>query len=1078
MFNITEESIKKSTLNDRTFKKSINYYKNNYVKNLLYYKNKYAFSAIVEGTKNYNVDLNFDRNGQLQHAECNCPAYREYWGYCKHISATLLDIMHKDSIGTFDSKEKRNNEQIQKLLDNYRFNSDSKIPINIEYNYEFYPQGRDGYKNASTLNLRIGEDKLYVVKSIKALFQHIEHNEPMVYGKNFTFEPKIHKFKEEDQPIIDMLKEIYDNESYINEYSSYGSGSLFKGKNVILTPNTLKRFFSMMKQRKLNARIYHNYYENIEVKDDDINLNFSLKDSEKDLSLEMDYNGLLVPLDQNGNYFFSNKSILNISEKQRKNLIPIYNHLSKNIETSIKIPKEYREDFISEIYPSIKKIGNINIDEKVKSSIYNPDLIKEVYLDNENDNIIANVKLIYGNTTIEPFSKEKRDLQNDERILLRDIENENEILNIFENANFKVNKDNNIYLDDEEDIYNFLNNMLPKLQKQADVYYSNSFKNIELKTSSAFSGGIRLNEKTDMLEFSFEIDGVNDDELREIFNSIKKNKKYYRLKDGSFLPLNMNNLNHMSNIIDNLDLDLDNFNDSIIEIPKFNSLYLDNEFQGEFNYINRNLAFKQLVQNIKEPKDMEFSAPKHLTNILRNYQMVGFKWLKTLSTYSLGGILADDMGLGKTLQVLSFLLSEKKEKGSKPSLIIVPTSLVYNWEDEKNKFAKDLNTLVISGDKNSRKEMIKQINEYDLIITSYPLIRRDSELYSDFNFRYCILDEAQHIKNPTSQNAKSVKMINSENNFALTGTPIENSLTELWSIFDFIMPGYLFSHNKFMKKFEKPIIKNDNNEALYTLKKYITPFILRRLKKDVLKELPEKIEHKITAELTNDQKKVYLSFLNEIKGEIKSSIAEKGFNKSQMKILAGLTRLRQICCHPNTFIENYNGSSGKLKLLEEILDDALESNHRILLFSQFTSMLSIIKKLLKSKNIKYKYLDGSTKSEERRELVKEFNDGEGEVFLISLRAGGTGLNLTGADTVIHFDPWWNPAVENQATDRAHRIGQKNTVHVMNLITKGTIEEKIYELQEKKKKIVDSVIKPGEKMVSKMTEQELRDIFGI
>jgi SNF2 family DNA or RNA helicase len=281
-----------------------------------------------------------------------------------------------------------------------------------------------------------------------------------------------------------------------------------------------------------------------------------------------------------------------------------------------------------------------------------------------------------------------------------------------------------------------------------------------------------------------------------------------------------------------------------------------------------------------------------------------------------------------------------------------------------------------------------------------------------------------------------------------------------------------------MKKFEKPIIKNDNNEALDTLKKYITPFILRRLKKDVLKELPEKIEHKITAELTNDQKKVYLSFLNEIKGEIKSSIAEKGFNKSQMKILAGLTRLRQICCHPNTFIENYNGSSGKLKLLEEILDDALESNHRILLFSQFTSMLSIIKKLLKSKNIKYKYLDGSTKSEERRELVKEFNDGEGEVFLISLRAGGTGLNLTGADTVIHFDPWWNPAVENQATDRAHRIGQKNTVHVMNLITKGTIEEKIYELQEKKKKIVDSVIKPGEKMVSKMTEQELRDIFGI
>ncbi|MGO1712436.1 MAG: DEAD/DEAH box helicase, partial [Senegalia sp. (in: firmicutes)] len=252
----------------------------------------------------------------------------------------------------------------------------------------------------------------------------------------------------------------------------------------------------------------------------------------------------------------------------------------------------------------------------------------------------------------------------------------------------------------------------------------------------------------------------------------------------------------------------------------------------------------------------------------------------------------------------------------------------------------------------------------------------------------------------------------------------------------------------------------------------------RRLKKDVLKELPDKIEHKITAELTNDQKKIYLSYLNEIKGDLKSSIEEKGFNKSHMKMLAGLTRLRQICCHPNTFIENYTGDSGKLKLLEEILNETLASGHRILLFSQFTSMLSIIRKMLESKDIKYKYLDGSTKSETRGKLVKEFNDGDGDIFLISLRAGGTGLNLTGADTVIHFDPWWNPAVENQATDRAHRIGQKNTVHVMNLITKGTIEEKIFELQEKKKGIVDSVIKPGEKMVSKMTEEELRDIFGI
>ncbi|MGO1651679.1 SNF2 helicase associated domain-containing protein [Senegalia sp. (in: firmicutes)] len=1081
MFNITEDLIRNSVLNDRTFKKSIDYYKDNYVKNLLFYRNKDTFSSIVEGTKNYQVNVSFDEFGNLDHADCDCPAYREYWGYCKHIGATLFKIMDQDSRSRFDKKiMNQSDENITNLLNYYRYNqTDSKIPINIEYNYEFDPNRITGLKYASSLNLRIGEEKLYVVKSIKTLFQNIEYGNSIVFGKNFTFEPDIHTFKEEDKAVIDMLKEMYDNENYINEYSSYGSGSMFKGKNVTLTPNTLKRFFTLMKNRKINAKIYDFSYEDIEIKDGEILVDFSLKDINENLSLKMNHEGLLVPLVSNGEYFFSNESILNIPEKQRTSLIPILNTMNSSDDETINIPKEYRESFISEVYPSVKKVGPIKIDEKVKSSIYNPDLIKEIYLDNENENIIANIKLIYGDTTIEPFSKNKRNLENDDKILLRDIEAENEVLSIFERANFKVNKENNIYLEDEDDIYTFLYEKLPSLQEKADIYYSNSFKNIKLKDPSSFKGGIRLNEKSDMLEFSFEIDGVSNEELKEIFNSLNKNKKYHRLKDGSFLPLQMDSLNNMGKVIDNLELDLDDFHDSVIEIPKFNALYLDDELKDEsLHFINRNLAFKELVQNIKEPKDMEFMPPTHLKDVLRNYQNIGFKWLKTLSLYGLGGILADDMGLGKTIQVLSFLTSEKKEKEHKPSIIIVPTSLVYNWEDEIKKFAEDLKYLIISGDKKIRSEKIKDANDYDVVITSYPLIRRDIELYNDFYFKYCILDEAQHIKNPTSLNSKSVKMIKSETNFALTGTPIENTLTELWSIFDFILPGYLFSHNKFIKKYEKPIIKENDIKALESLKKHITPFILRRLKKDVLKELPDKIEHKITAELTNDQKKIYLSYLNEIKGDLKSSIEEKGFNKSHMKMLAGLTRLRQICCHPNTFIENYTGDSGKLKLLEEILNETLASGHRILLFSQFTSMLSIIRKMLESKDIKYKYLDGSTKSETRGELVKEFNDGDGDIFLISLRAGGTGLNLTGADTVIHFDPWWNPAVENQATDRAHRIGQKNTVHVMNLITKGTIEEKIFELQEKKKGIVDSVIKPGEKMVSKMTEEELRDIFGI
>lgn len=1079
MFNLSERIIQETSLNYNTFQKGKQYFSNGSIKDFHFHRENLEFNAIVESNRSYHATVLFNVLGDFKDATCTCPAYTEYWGYCKHITALLFKIMEEDRIGRFDKssrKQNNNNNNILEILDYFHYDSiEEKAPINIEFNYEYNPNEFMGIENGSVLNIRIGEDRLYVVKSIKKLFHSIEMQDSIYFGKEFTFYPEIHSFKEEDQPIIDLLKEVYDNESYINEYT-YGQYSLFKGKNMTLTPKTLKRFFQLMEDRTFNGKILDKDYKNISILKEDIPIDFFLKEQGKNLSLKIHHPENLVSLLPNDEYFFSGNNIYKVSQKQKENFLPFYNSLSKNDNNIINIPKEYRERFISEVYPYVKKIGEIDIDDKVKSSIYNPDLVPEIYLDNENDSIIANVKLIYGDITINPFSKDTTLSRKADMILLRDIEKEKEILSFFETSEFKVSK-NKIHLDDEEKIYDFLYHKLPRLQEISTVYHSNSLKNIKIKDSSSFSGGVRLNDNNDMLEFTFEIDGINNDELVDVFNSINKKKRYYRLRDGSFLPLAMDSLNKVKNMADSLGLTKNDFKNSVIELPKYNALYLDEELkESELNYINRNLAFKELVQNIREPGDMEYTIPETLNTTLRNYQVFGFKWLKTLSAYGLGGILADDMGLGKTLQVLTFLLTEKYEKGDAPSIIVVPTSLVYNWEDEINKFTPELKSLVISGDKNYRRELIEDVMDYDVIITSYPLIRRDIEYYSDINFRYCILDEAQHIKNPLSQSAKSVKMLRGKTFFALTGTPIENSLAELWSIFDFIMPGYLSSHSRFLKKYEKPIIKDQDYKILDTLRKRISPFILRRLKKDVLKELPDKIEHKLVAELTNDQKKVYLAYLKEIKGDIESEIKDKGFNNSHMKILAGLTRLRQICCHPSTFIDNYKGASGKLDLLEEILEDSIDSGHRVLLFSQFTSMLSIIKDLLDSKNIKYKYLDGSTKSRERGKIVKSFNDGDGEVFMISLKAGGTGLNLTGADTVIHFDPWWNPAVENQATDRAHRIGQNNTVHVMKLITKGTIEEKIFKLQEKKKKMVDAIIKPGQKLVSKMTEDELKDIL--
>jgi SNF2 family DNA or RNA helicase len=593
----------------------------------------------------------------------------------------------------------------------------------------------------------------------------------------------------------------------------------------------------------------------------------------------------------------------------------------------------------------------------------------------------------------------------------------------------------------------------------------------------SYSAGIRLSAETDLLEFTFDIGDIDSSELNRVFTALREKKRYYRLKDGTFLPLDSNELNGLAQIMDHLGIREKELLQGHVEMPKYRALYLDRQLQESgIQDVAKNSEFHELVRDIRSPGDIPVEIPASLETTLRDYQRLGFKWLKTLSHYGLGGILADDMGLGKTLQILTMLLSDKQQGSQEPSLVVAPTSLIYNWEEEVQKFVPDLKTLIISGSKNERKKLMEQIPAVDLVITSYPLIRRDKEDYEAYTFRCCIIDEAQHIKNPVSQGAKAVKSIQAKRRFAMTGTPMENSLSELWSIFDFIMPGYLFSHNKFMSTYEKPIVKDHDADSVEELARHIKPFILRRLKVDVLKELPEKIESKMVAELTEEQKKIYLAYLSQVRGEIAAEIDRSGYEKSHIKILSALTRLRQICCHPGVFLEDYRGESGKLLLLDEVISDALSGGHRILLFSQFTSMLKLIRERLNASHVSTFYLDGNTDVLERIKLVRSFNEGEGDVFLISLKAGGTGLNLTGADTVIHYDPWWNPAVEDQASDRAYRIGQDKVVHVMRLITKGTIEEKIEHLKEQKRNLTDAVIKPGETFVSKMSEDDVMALF--
>lgn len=1074
--NVNNNTIKELAYRKSTFENGQLYYLQRRVSDLSFNDNFNTIFAIVEGEDDYDVEIELTSSGDILTHHCDCPAHAKYEGACKHVVATLFAAMIKNNSSS--SKLIKANESNSDLISYYEYfdsstYQDECVKLDITLNIERY------YTNyLPSLDFKIGINRLYVIKNISEFIKKLISDTSLEFGKGFIYHPSKNLFLAHDAKIINLLKELYELEELqktLSPYNRYSSQiSSFRGKKVYLSQVTLRRVLDIIKDTSFNLTLGDKEIQNIIILNQDLPLQFILKKQKSNLMLEMKDSNLPIPITQDKDYFLYNNTIFKVSDKQRQYFSPILNAYMKDKSTLV-FKGDESSRFVSAVLPYLKKISYIEITEEVDRSIHNTALLTKIYLDKENSNISANVEFHYDNYKVNPFLSYDTVIE-DNKILVRDIENEKSILNQFEQFEFKV-KNGLAYLDAEDKIYDFIHISLPVLQSEAEVYYSESFSNIKIKDSKAFSSKVRLNTNLNLLEFSFEHNDIDIRELSDIFSSLRFKKKYHRLKDGSFVPLNDGNLQSIADLMNNLDIDDKDLDNNLLQLPKFRAIYLDEQLK-KLNLINveRNQDFKLLVQNILESQDMEFDIPLEVDGVLRSYQKNGFKWLKTLSYYGLGGILADDMGLGKTIQAIAFILSNRDNLT--PSIVVAPSSLIYNWQDEVVKFAPELKVTIITGNKNQRQELISNIKDFDIVITSYPLIRRDIDLYDNILFDYCFIDEAQHIKNPTSINARSVKQLKAKGYFALTGTPIENSLSELWSIFDFVMCGYLLGHRRFLDKYERPIVKHDNKKSLEALRSQIKPFILRRLKNDVLKELPDKIETRIVAELSVEQKSIYLAYLEQAKGEVAKELKDNGFQKSHIKILSILTRLRQICCHPATFIEDYSGSSGKMELLEELIVDALSGGHRILLFSQFTSMLKIIKNWLTSMNIDYMYLDGSTPIKERGELVKDFNAGYGKIFLISLKAGGTGLNLTGADTVIHFDPWWNPAVEDQATDRAHRIGQKNTVQVIKIVTKGTIEEKVYELQQKKKYMVDSLIKSGETYVTKLSEDQLKSLFDI
>ncbi|WP_042461298.1 DEAD/DEAH box helicase [Neobacillus dielmonensis] len=1096
--HLTKSDIQ-NIFSDAIFRRGLGYFRDGRVRDVNHDPVKNIWTAKVKGSKTYQVTIEDDESGLLP--ECNCPAYHQYGEPCKHIAAVLLKINdnpeenstnnHTLSYAERNQRQEaavqrrlleieRQREERQavyvKQLTNQFIQSFSTVsparkelgpegnidPLLVEWIMKVYKPYHSS-KHFLTLEMKIGQKRTYVVKKIKEFLKAVKSQEQYPFTKGFTYNSSEQELSQVDQEIIHLLQDAINNEEIYQElqpsfYRSYGSSD---ERTLTIPPMIAEDLLKRLETKGVRVEIGSKAFNEIKIHQSELPISFQLdKGITGNFKLDLTTLATVQYLDLYG-YIIIENHFYKITDEQQLLIKELKKLIDQSNSSVLSIASDQIEPFISQVVPKMKKIGQLEISETVSSNIVKFPLEAKLYVDRMDDLIQASLEFHYGENRINPF--ELMALEKSGPILMREAERERSIMEVLESASLRVDG-KFLYVEGEAEIFEFLYEILPKLEELTEIFLTNTVRSLVLSNRHAPVTHIDVDSSGDWLQVSFDMAGIEQKEIRNIMQSLVEKKKYYRLPSGAFVSLESDEFQIIQNMMQELNMKPDKWQNDTIQLPIYRGLQLDEIVHKEKGSDAKyGKQFRRLLNRLKNPEELEFELPDTLHATLRDYQNYGFQWLKTLKYYRLGGILADDMGLGKTLQSIAFILSEKNPK---PALIVAPASLIYNWRNEFNKFAPSLTTEVMIGTPQERMEKLQSDQLPDVWITSYPTLRQDIDFYRQHEFSTLILDEAQAIKNYATKTAKAVRDIQAETSFALSGTPIENSLDELWSIFQTVLPGF-FPQQKQFRQLEPAKVA-----------KMIRPFLLRRVKKDVLKELPDKIETVNYSELTKQQKELYLAYLEKIQKDTVESLEGEGFQKSRIKILAGLTRLRQLCCHPSLFLENYQGESGKLQQLMEIVSNAIDNGRRLLIFSQFTSMLSIIRNQFTDAGLKFFYLDGQTAPKERVQMVDSFNQGEADIFLISLKAGNTGLNLTGADTVILYDLWWNPAVEEQAAGRAHRIGQKKVVQVIRLIAQGTIEEKMYELQQNKKELIETVVQPGEQTASRITEQEIREILNI
>ncbi len=1012
----------------------------------------------------YDVRVVLGRSENIITATCTCPYYDQNFEPCKHIAAVLLEYMEEEKLSILgygykkEATSVKSSRNISALLENYAPNNN----VDVLGQVQLLPSLSFGNNHTLDVSFTIGlpNEHMYVIQSIDTFCLLIKQNESKRYGKALEFTHTIEAFSESSKPLVSFLMSLYNNDdtyleanndpSYYN-YSYYGYSSPSMRRSLYLKGRYLDTFMSLLIKE-------HIPYEpsRWSIKQELPQINASLKKSEKGCILQG--NSYSYAIGNEYLYILDNHVVYQTNQTKLEPILSFFENSNTKPEF---ISEEDLPKFSKYIYPILSTntlIKNEGFDP-YDYFIEKPNF--EIYLDSPQKDVIScEIKAIYPDAVyniLDSNKKGKRDLDEENRFELK----------VKPHFNSQDNEKSSLtFFGGDEMLYSFITETIPYLQSLTTVYISDKLKRITIKPMSKVSVGVSVNH--DLLQLDLVSNDLSLKEISDILSKYDRKKKFYRLKDGTFINTENSNIEELLSLQDALSLKKKELESGTIELPKYRAMYLESLQDNNAYNLDYDNSFRRMIQQMETINQEEYDPPVDLNADLRTYQLNGMRWLCALRDNGFGGLLADEMGLGKTLQVIAMLGNWKNRKRT---LIVCPASLVYNWSKEIDKFLPSLPHRMIQGTPEERKQLIETSQENEVLITSYHILQRDVEYYENIQFSCEVIDEAQYIKNANTLNSQSVKSINATFKVALTGTPIENRLSELWSIFDYLMPGFFYGYQTFKARFENPIVKDNDDLMERELNQMITPFVLRRLKRDVLKDLPDKLEEVYYAQLEGEQKQLYDAEVQKIKHMVNNQ-SEQEFKENKIAILAELTRLRQLCCYPGLLYENYKQNSTKTDMGIDLICNAIEGGHKILLFSQFTSMLEELEKRLNERKIKYYLLEGKTPKKKRADMVDAFQQDDVPLFLISLKAGGTGLNLTAADIVIHYDPWWNTAVENQASDRAHRIGQTNIVTVYKLIMKDTIEERILELQAQKSDLANRILSGDGISSSQLTREDL------